>query len=359
MCIRDRLGTLFRPVLSLDGSDNAWSQTNVTLDGPCTIEAWVRLDPEKRKISNADGIAGAPGQLDFNFAGETPRIYVFPPLGDVAVAKKPITPGLWTHIAAARDATGIWRIYMDGELSVTGTEPGPNRIENVRIAWTSAKGGTRGAVSEVRFWNRERTADEIRAASDRGVRADTPGLVFSSSSGDWGRLQPGAKVIKTSDFPPILTADEAAALDAKFSKYRALANQPGDAVRGKQVAALCMSCHLINGAGGNIGPNISGAGAMGREALLRRLITPNASMESAYHVFRVTMRDGGIREGFFVRDEKEAVILRSPGADDQRIARRDIAGTKFLRRGMMPEGLLDAMTSQQVSDLFAYLMTLK
>ncbi|HYR59669.1 MAG TPA: c-type cytochrome, partial [Chthoniobacteraceae bacterium] len=142
-------------------------------------------------------------------------------------------------------------------------------------------------------------------------------------------------------------------------KYRALAAQPGDAARGRQVAALCTACHLINGQGGNIGPNISGAGAMGQEALLRRLITPNASMESAYHIFRVNLRDGGVREGFLVRDDKDAVILRLPGAEDQRIARAEIRDTKFLHRGMMPEGLLDTMTSQQVSDLFAFLFTLK
>jgi putative heme-binding domain-containing protein len=122
---------------------------------------------------------------------------------------------------------------------------------------------------------------------------------------------------------------------------------------------LCQACHLIGGQGGNIGPNISGAGAMGQEALLRRLITPNAAMESAYHVFRVSLRDGGIREGFLVREDKDAVILRLPGADDQRIPRADVLDTKFLRRGMMPEGLLDTMTPQQVSDLFVYLMTLK
>jgi putative heme-binding domain-containing protein len=98
---------------------------------------------------------------------------------------------------------------------------------------------------------------------------------------------------------------------------------------------------------------------MGQEALLRRLITPNASMESAYHVFRVNLRDGGIREGFLVREDKDAVVLRLPGTEDQRIPRAEVMGTKFLRRGMMPEGLLDTMAPQQVSDLFAYLMTLK
>ena len=35
------------------------------------------------------------------------------------------------------------------------------------------------------------------------------------------------------------------------------------------------------------------------------------------------------------------------------------AVAKFLRRSLMPEGLLDAFTPEQVSDLFAYLKSLK
>lgn len=357
----DSLGSLFRPVLMLDGSDNAWVETSQTFAGPMTVEAWVRLTPQGRKISNVDGILGAPNQLDINFYDGKLRVFAFPPLGDAVVAKKPITPDLWTHVAAVRNADNRWSLYIDGEPDSVGTKVAPGELKNLRVAWTAAKGGTQGAFAEYRLWNRARTPEEIRRDFDRGFGAPKPeGLVFYNPGGEsWGTLQNGAHVGKTSDLPPILTADEAVALDARFAKYRALANQPGDAARGNEVAMLCRTCHLINGQGGNIGPNISGAGAMGQEALLRRLITPNASMESAYHIFRVNLRDGGIREGFLVRDDKDAVVLRLPGAEDQRIPRAEILDTKFLRRGLMPEGLLDAMAPQQVSDLFAYLMTLK
>jgi putative heme-binding domain-containing protein len=357
----DHVGSLFRPVLMLNGADNAWVGTKQAFDGPMTVEAWVRLTPQGRKIGNVDGILGAPNQLDINFYSGKLHVYAFPPLGDVAVGKKPITPGIWTHIAAVRNANHCWSLYVDGEPDTIGTKPAPNAIKDLRIGWTTAKGGTQGAFAEYRLWNRARTPDEIRRDFDRGFGEQKPeGLVFYNKGGDeWGMLQNGAQVGRTSDLPPILTAEEAATLDAKFAKYRALANQTGDPARGNQVAMLCRTCHLINGQGGNIGPNLSGAGAMGQEALLRRLITPNASMESAYHVFRVNLRDGGIREGFLVRDDKDAVVLRLPGAEDQRIPREEILDTKFLRRGMMPEGLLETMAPQQVSDLFAYLMTLK
>jgi putative membrane-bound dehydrogenase-like protein len=355
----DSLGALFRPVLALDGSEAAWTQTGVTLDGPCTIEAWVRLDPQGRKIGNNDSIAGAPGQLDVNFFGEKARVYAFPPHGDLVVAKKPVTPGLWTHVAATRDAAGIWKLYLDGELDTTGTRPAPSKIENVRLAWNGAKGGTQGALGEVRLWNRERTVEEIRVASDRSLSVHTPGLVFTSAAGGWGQLQAGARVVKSSDFPPILTGDEAATLDAKYAKFRALAEKPGDVEKGKVAAALCQACHLFGATGGNIGPNLSGVGAMGTEAILRNILQPNAAMENGYRIYRVELKNGDLIDALFVSEDKDAVIIRLPGSDDRRIARKDIRETKYLRRSLMPEALLDTFTPEQVTDLFAYLKTLR
>ncbi len=354
------LGDLFRPVLALDGSAHAWTETGVSLDGPFTVETWVFLDPMGRPVGNEDGILGAPGQLSMNFYGALFRVY--DGHGDAIIAKKPIVPNIWTHIAVTRDEKGALKIYQDGSLDQDQSKPTPQKFDNVRLGWAKAGTGTQGALSEFRIWNRTRTADEIRNDFDRSFagQAKPPGLVFyATGSGPWGKLQSGAQVIKLSDFPPILTADEATALDAKFAKYRALADQPGDPARGKTVTLLCQACHLIQGQGGNLAPNLSGAGAMGVEALLRNIITPNAAMENGYHLFRVGLKSGDLAEGFFVSEDKSAVVLRPPGAPDRRIERRDISYTKFLRRSIMPEGLLDTMEPQQVSDLFAYLKTLK
>ena len=145
----------------------------------------------------------------------------------------------------------------------------------------------------------------------------------------------------------------------KFSKYRALAEKPGDPARGRATAALCQVCHLMGPAGGNIGPNLSGVGAMGTEAILRNILTPNAAMENGYRIYRVELKNGDLVEAFFVSEDKDAVIVRLPGAADRRIAKTEIARTQYLRRSLMPDGLLDALPPEQVSDLFAFLKTLK
>lgn len=356
--LQSQLGGVFREVLLLDGQETAWVDSKITLDGPFTVEAWVRLAPG---IGNQDDLLGVPGGCEMNFFGSKFRVFAGPELRDVCVATKPMTPDLWTHIAVTRDSKGIIRIYQNGELDATASKPAPLKWENCRIGWSGPKGGTEGAMTEFRVWKRERTAPEIRAAFDRIIVPATAGseLVYSSTE----RLKPsvmgkGARMAKTIDTPPLLTEEQAKALDAKFARYTALAPK-GNAANGKVLSALCMACHQIGNAGGQIGPNLSGVGAMGLEAVLRNILTPNAAMEPGYRIFRVEMVNGDLIDAFFVSEDKQATIIRQPGLPDRRLDKKDIRSTKFIRRSLMPEGLLDALQDHQVADLLAYLMTLK
>jgi putative heme-binding domain-containing protein len=356
--LAERFGALYRPVLMLDGSEAAWAQTGVTIDGAMSVETWLRLEPG---ITNADGILGVPGVFDVNFHDGRFRVWAGS-LSDVAIAKKPMIPEVWTHVAAVRDSNGKWTLYIDGELDAAGTKAAPGRLENLRVAWTNAGGGTKGALAEYRIWKRALSAEEIRTGFDRSVPTEErpAELIFHATGGGaWGELQAGARVAKTSDGAPILSAKEATEMDAKLAKYRALALQPGDPERGRTFATVCTACHLIGNTGGKIGPNLSGVGAMGTEAILRNLLMPNAAMENAYRTYRVEMKDGNMREGFLAAEDKDAIVLRLVGSEDQRIPRKDVAAAKFLRRSLMPEGLLEGMTETQVRDLFAYLLTLK
>ena len=221
------------------------------------------------------------------------------------------------------------------------------------------------------MWDSARTAAEIRANFDRVLPrtklCTKPIESFDLNTPVQGSIKipkgpnlfgKGARLAKTVDTPPLLTEEQAKALDSKFSRYTALAPK-GNAQNGKALSALCMACHQIGNAGGQIGPNLSGAGAMGLEAVLRNILTPNAAMEPGYRIFRVEMTNGDLIDAFFVSEDKQATVIRQPGLPDRRLDKKDIRSTKFIRRSLMPEGLLDALQDQQVADLLASLMTLK
>jgi putative heme-binding domain-containing protein len=357
--LMQEMASLFRPVLRLNGEDNAWSETDLTLEGPFTVETWVKLDAG---IDNNDGILGSPGALDMNFFGSQFRVWVGGGTHDAIVAKKKTVPDVWTHLAVTRDAKGMFRIYQNGELDTDDSKPVPQKFEKVRIGWTAPAKGTAGWLSEFRIWNRERTAAEIRADFDRSFdgTARPEGLVGLFGATIWGKPHSGAKVQKTQDFPPLLTETEAKALAGKFARFHALAEKSGDAAKGKAMfTTVCQQCHSVGGQGGQVGPVLNGAGALGVEALLRNILTPNAAMEPGYRAFRVELKDGDVLDGICVSEDKDAIILRRPNVEDARIAQKDVRRASFTKSSMMPEGLLDALKAEEVSDLFAYLKTLK
>ena len=355
-----QLGGVFRSVLTLDGSNDAVAKSGLTLKGAFTVETWVRLDG---KVDNNDSILGAPGMLDLNFAGGVFRAYLGAKIHDAVVSAKPISSGIWTHVAVTRDAEGLLRIYQDGELTGTAKAAYGHDLPGLTIGWSSPGAGTLGAFAEYRIWNLERKPAEIRTNMTRtfaGEKLPEP-LVFASATGEaaWGKLGKGAKIVRTTDAPPLLNADQFAALEKKTARYAALAAKAGDTAKGKVVVLLCQSCHMINGQGGQIGPNLSGAGAMGVEAVLRNIIDPNAAIEAAYRIFQVKLKAGEVIEAFYVSEDATAYVLRQPGGADRRVPKAEVASAKYLRRSLMPEGLLDGFTDDQVTDLFAYLKTLK
>jgi hypothetical protein len=60
-----------------------------------------------------------------------------------------------------------------------------------------------------------------------------------------------------------------------------------------------------------------------------------------------------------VSEDATSLVLRQPNVPDQRIPRVTVKRAGFLTTSIMPEGLLEGMPPEQVSDLFAYLKSLR
>ena len=356
--LQAELGSSLRPVLRLDGGDDDYINSDITLDGPFTVETWVRLDP---KIDNTDSLIGNPASLDANFFDSRFRVYVGGAIHDAVVARKPMTPEVWTHIAFTRDAEGWLRIYLNGEFDNASVMKVPSKFEHLAVGRSNPSGGTAGEFAEYRIWRVCRTADEIRANANLILDAQAGGvdLIYLGSGANWGQFNGKAHIDRTSDLPPVVTMAEAKGLESKFAQIRALANQPGDLARGKQVFAnTCGICHTIKGEGGKIGPVLDGAGANGVEALLRNILTPNAAMEAGYRRFRVETTGGDVVEGLLAAQDADSVTLRQPNTEDQKFLRTQLKRAGFQKTSIMPEGLMDGLQPAQISDLFVFLKTL-
>ena len=344
--------------LRLDGASADYSATQLTLTGPFTLECWAKLDPT---LTNLDALLSAPGKVSINFHAAQLRVWLngHAP-ADIVVAKKKTTPRVWTHYAITRDAAGVFRLFINGELDTTSTTANPAPLTALDLGRANPKnGGTAGWLAEFRVWSVARSAKEIRENFDRSFPA-AANLTHVFSGDQWGALQGKARVDFADDAPALLTAAEATVQDEKFARFRKLATTRGNPENGRALfTTLCLACHQFAGKGGAIAPALDGVGNTGVEALLRNILTPSAAMESAYRTFRVVATDGSVREGFLVEESADSLVLRTPGAEDRRIPRSEIRSTTYLRRSLMPEGLLESLAPEQVSDLFAHLTSLR
>ncbi len=347
-------------VLRLSGDDKATGPV-VSLDGPFTVEAWLNLEAP---IGNEDSLLAGDGLVDMNFYGGQFRVWT-KTHNDVVTAKSKTTPDTWTHYAVTRDAEGVFRIYVDGELDGEGTVRETTPFSGLRVGYSTPRGkdlGTRGRIAEFRVWNRARTPDEIRADFDRsfvGDAARPPSLVTFHGGTSWGETGGDARVEPSLDVPKLVTAEELGKRMEKFATFRGLADAAGDPAKGQALfAAKCLTCHQQGGQGGRIGPALDGLGITGVEAILRNVLTPNAAMEGGYRNFRVVTKDGRIVQGLLVSRDANAIVIRQPNTADVRIESRDIAQADFTGISIMPEGLLESLPPQDVSDLFAHLKSL-
>lgn len=346
-------------VLRLTGGD-ADAAATVDLEGPFTVEAWINLEPP---IGNEDSLLAADGVLDMNFFDERFRVWT-KSHNDILVAKAKTLPGTWKHYAVTRDAEGGFRLYINGELDAKSSLRDTTAYRGLRIGHSSPRSaGTHGRIAEFRVWSRARTADEIRCDFDRSY-ADhggrPPSLVAIHGGAAWGDLAGQARVEPALDAPRLATEADARTRADTFARFRALATAGGDATRGRAVfTTKCLTCHQQGGQGGRIGPALDGLGLTGVEAILRHVLTPSAAMEGGYRSFRVVTRDGRVIQGLLVSRDADTIVIRQPDVADIPIAARNVAEADYTGISIMPEGLLEALEPQEVSDLFAHLESLK
>lgn len=135
-----------------------------------------------------------------------------------------------------------------------------------------------------------------------------------------------------------------------------LSQAPGDPYAGEALyMERCAACHKLFFKGGNIGPNLTSYQREDLGTMLVSIVDPSAEIREGYSNHVITTKDGRVLGGFIADQDTHAVVLRGFDGNDITIPRADIAESKGLGFSLMPEGLLDGLTSTQLRDFFAYL----
>jgi putative heme-binding domain-containing protein len=155
--------------------------------------------------------------------------------------------------------------------------------------------------------------------------------------------------------------EEKKAFYSKLERFMAIAEKKeGNPANGEKLFQTCLLCHSVGGKGQNIAPALDGSALRENEALLTAILDPDAAMESSYAIYRVTKKDGSSAEGYLAKNDNRGTTIGFMGGSVQFIQTADIASQGFLGgRSFMPKGLIDSYSNKQVSDLLAYIGTLK
>jgi putative membrane-bound dehydrogenase-like protein len=136
----------------------------------------------------------------------------------------------------------------------------------------------------------------------------------------------------------------------------AVIGRPADAARGRQVfVAHCAPCHAVDGAGGQVGPDLSGIRNQPADAILLHVMIPDYEISAGYQAYVVETRDGQTLVGRLESEAPNSVTLRDGASRQHVILRSSVVSMTASAQSLMPPELERAVPEPQMADLIAYL----
>jgi putative membrane-bound dehydrogenase-like protein len=157
----------------------------------------------------------------------------------------------------------------------------------------------------------------------------------------WGRIGPGSR-------------EEVLATMRRYNND--LRPGGGDMSRGKELFTKhCAICHQLNGVGNKIGPDLTTANRQDREALLANIVDPSAVIRREYVSYVVLTNSGLVLSGLIAEQDAASVTILDAKNQRIKVPRNEIDSLEESEVSLMPERILDALTPQEIRDLFAYI----
>ena len=117
----------------------------------------------------------------------------------------------------------------------------------------------------------------------------------------------------------------------------------------------CASCHKMYGEGGTSGPELTGSGRDNLDYLLQNIIDPSSQVPAAYRLSTIAMKDGRLLSGVVVARSAQTLGVQT-ATERVNLDSGDVDQVKQTEQSLMPDGLLQNMTDDEVRDLFGFLM---
>lgn len=296
--------------------------------GALTIVRKVVASPAESSERRAQGIAALVAARDDKALS----------LAAELLAGKMNPLDLRTTVLAAlgrSDAAGVAKVVLDGYPRYE-PELQPKAIELLtqRVSWSKALLEAIGAGKI--------PASALNANHVARLQASPDAELKKLVAAKWG-------TIRTERNP------QREQVVAEMRKF--LSMQRGDAEQGAAVfQKVCGQCHKIYGQGQDVGPDITANGRASYEQLLSNVFDPSLVIGAAYQARQVVTDEGRVLTGLVTEENEQRVVLKIQGGKVETIARDEIEEMTVSPLSLMPEGLEKQILTEELADLFAYLV---
>lgn len=122
----------------------------------------------------------------------------------------------------------------------------------------------------------------------------------------------------------------------------------------------CNVCHQIGKDGYDVGPKLTEIGSkLPKEGLFDAIINPSAGISFGFESWQIELKDGSMLVGVISSRTATEIELKFPGGTNQKIFTNNIKTIRMMSESMMPEGLHETMSRQELADIIQYMTTLK
>ncbi len=138
----------------------------------------------------------------------------------------------------------------------------------------------------------------------------------------------------------------------------AMARIPGNAKEGKKIFEQqgCIACHSIRKDEPMKGPFMGQIGSiMNREQIAESILKPDASISQGFASVLITAKGDQSYMGFVTEESADRVVMRDIAGQVYVIRTRDIVSRQELENSMMPAGLANSLSYEELASLITYL----
>lgn len=134
----------------------------------------------------------------------------------------------------------------------------------------------------------------------------------------------------------------------------------GDPERGRAVfeqgLGACSTCHLVGETGRDVGPNLTTIGRIRTPRdLLESILFPGGSLARDFEAYQFEMADGTTHFGIIRSETPASIKVVAAGGVELELSRSEVKSMAASPISLMPLGLDQALTEQQLLDLVAFL----